>query len=145
MICYYDTSAFIPILIAEPSSERCRRLWVAADAVCTSRLLYVEAAAALAQALRLDRLTRTQRDAALHTMDGLWREFDVIDAADSLVRRAADLADTHRLRGDDAVHCASAASAASVLDEDLVVATGDRAVLRACRELGMATADVNGG
>ena len=141
MICYYDTSAFIPILIAEPSSEVCRRLWVEADAVCTSRLLYVEAAAALAQAQRMDRVTQSQRDAALETMDSLWREFDIVDVVESLVRRAAVLADTHRLRGYDAVHCASAAS---LLDDDLVVASGDRTLLRACREVGLATADVNG-
>lgn len=50
MIGYLDASAFVPLLIAEPGSAACRRFWNDADSVVSSRLLYVETAAALAQA-----------------------------------------------------------------------------------------------
>ena len=50
MIGYLDTSAFIPLLLKEPSSAACRRFWDDCDAVVSNRLLYVETAAALAQA-----------------------------------------------------------------------------------------------
>jgi hypothetical protein len=46
------------------------------------------------------------------------------------------------LRGYDAVHLSSAEALA---DPDLVVASGDRALLRAAGERGLATAAVGGG
>ncbi|MGH3813652.1 MAG: type II toxin-antitoxin system VapC family toxin [Pseudonocardiaceae bacterium] len=139
MIGYFDTSAFVPLLISEPTSGLCRRLWDDADAVVTTRLSYVEAAAALAQALRLARLTKQSYRAAMRILDRLWDEFEVVDVDDRIVRRAAQLAYTCALRGDDAVHCASAEQ---LSDGDLVVATGDRKLLDACISLGIATADV---
>ncbi|HYU84043.1 MAG TPA: type II toxin-antitoxin system VapC family toxin [Kribbellaceae bacterium] len=140
MICYFDTSAFVPLLGREPSTPVCKRLWVDADSVVTSRLLYVEAAAALAQARRIERLDEPAHRRGLAALDRLWQEFDVIEADRSLVNRAAELAHLGALRGYDAVHCASAEF---VPDADLVVASGDRKLLAACRSLGLATADVN--
>ncbi|MGH3772463.1 MAG: type II toxin-antitoxin system VapC family toxin [Pseudonocardiaceae bacterium] len=140
MISYFDTSALVPLLIAEPSSGLCQRLWEEADAVVTTRLAYVEAAAALAQALRLARLTEQSYRSAIRILDVLWDEFEVINVDDQIVHRAAQLAYTCALRGYDAVHCASAEQ---LDDGDVVVATGDQKLLDACRSLGMATADVN--
>lgn len=140
MIGYFDTSALVPLLIAESSSEVCRRLWDDADAVVTTRLSYVEAAVALAQALLLGRLTEQNHDAAKRILDELWAEFDVIDVDDVVVRRAAQLALRCALRGYDAVHCAAAEQLDD--DDDLVVAAGDQKLLDACRALGMATADI---
>ncbi len=91
MIGYFDTSAFVPLLIAEPASGLCRRLWDDADAVVTARLTYVEAAAALAQALRLARLTKQSYRAAMRILDRLWDEFEVADVDDRIVRRATQL------------------------------------------------------
>jgi predicted nucleic acid-binding protein len=141
VICYFDTSAFVPLLIAEPGSPFCRRLWDEADDVVTTRMLYAEAAAALAQARRLERLTEPKHQAALHILDRMWADFDIVEVSDQLVHRAAQLARTCALRGYDAVHCASAEQ---VNDDDLVVASGDRRVLDSCATLGLATADTNG-
>jgi predicted nucleic acid-binding protein len=52
LIGYLDTSAFVPLLIEEPTSAACLEFWNAADAVISTRLLYVESAAALARAER---------------------------------------------------------------------------------------------
>jgi predicted nucleic acid-binding protein len=135
LIAYFDTSAVVPLLVAEPSSGLCRRLWDDADAVVTSRLTYVDAAA-LAQALRLVRLERRSHRAAAHIPDRLWDEFDVVDIGDDIMRRAAQLAYSCALRGYDAVHCACAERLG---DDDLIVATGDRRLLAACMSLGMAS------
>jgi hypothetical protein len=59
---------------------------------------------------------------------------------EELVRIAGLLALQQSLRGYDALHCASAES---VLADDLVVVSGDRQLLKACSDLGMATADVD--
>ncbi len=140
MIGYFDTSAFVPLLVEERSSAFCKRLWEDADAVVTTRLLYVEAAAALAQALRMTRLTTRNHHAALRTLDRLWVELDIVDVDREIVDRAAKLAHACALRGYDAVHCASAEQ---LDDADLVVASGDRKLLEACASLGLTTADVN--
>ncbi|HEV2086949.1 MAG TPA: type II toxin-antitoxin system VapC family toxin [Cryptosporangiaceae bacterium] len=140
MIVYFDTSAVVPLLVTEPGSVSCRRLWDDADAVVTTRLLYVEAAAALAQALRLRRLTGREHQSALRMFDQLWLEFDLVEVDEGLVNRAARLAHDRALGGYDAVHCASAEQIAAA---DLVVAGGDRKLLEACAQLGLATADVN--
>jgi predicted nucleic acid-binding protein len=140
MICYLDTSACVPLLVEEPSTTICRRLWDQADDVVTSQLLYVEAAAALAQAMRSTRVTERQRRGALRVLDRLCDELAVVRIDEPLTRRAADLAHQYALRGYDAVHCAAAES---VHADDLVVASGDRRLLGACSGLGLATADVN--
>lgn len=142
MICYFDTSAFVPLLVAEPSSSACQQLWDDADAVVTTRLLYVETAAALAQAARLDRVDARGHRVSLHNLDRLLAEFEIVEVDEPVVHRAAELARQCALRGYDAVHCASAEQ---LDDNDLVVASGDRKLLDACRALGLATADVNDG
>lgn len=141
MICYFDTSACVPLLISEPGSSLCQRLWDEADDVVTSRLLYVEAAAALAGARRCGRVTERERRSALRILDRLWGEFHVIEVDHVVAGRAADLAHECELRGYDAVHCASAEL---VNADDLVLASGDKHLLGACTALGLATADING-
>ncbi len=140
MIGYLDTSAFVPLLIAEPSSPSCRRFWDDADTVVASRFMYVEAAASLAQARRLDRLTTRTHRGALALLDQLWEQVDAVEVDQPAVVRAATLAEQLGLRGYDAVHCVAAESAA---DDDLVAAAGDRGLLTAWSKLGLATYDTN--
>jgi predicted nucleic acid-binding protein len=140
VIVYFDTSAFVPLLVSEPGSGLCRRLWDDADDVVTTRLLFVETAAAVAQAQRLGRLTARQHQSMLRILDRLWAEFAIVEVDEGIVSRAAELAHTCALRGYDAVHCASAEQ---LDDGDLVVAAGDRKLLEACASLALTTADIN--
>lgn len=137
MIVYFDTSAFVPLLVTEPGTPSAGELWNSADEVVTTRLLYVEAAAALARARRMGRITDRNQRAAVDSLDDLWRDFRVIEVDETVIRRGAELADRHALRGYDAVHCASAER---IDAPDLVVASGDKDVLTACTELALATA-----
>ncbi|WP_406233484.1 type II toxin-antitoxin system VapC family toxin [Nocardia sp. NBC_01009] len=140
MIGYLDTSAFVPLLVSEPSSHACRRFWNDADAVVSSRLLYIETAAALAQAHRMARLRDAEYAACRHLLDQLWPQIEITEVDEALILRAAELADLLALRGYDAVHCASAEQ---VEDTDLVVASGDKRLLEAWKALGLATFDTN--
>ncbi|WP_020386624.1 type II toxin-antitoxin system VapC family toxin [Kribbella catacumbae] len=140
MICYFDTSAFVPLLVPEPSSAACRRLWDDADDVITSQLLYVETAAALALGVRTKRLTREREAEALQVLDRFWSDFYVVEPDDRLVSRAAMLTSQQALRAYDAVHCATAEQ---VNDSDLIFASGDRQQLKAGEALGFCVADVN--
>jgi predicted nucleic acid-binding protein len=141
VIVYFDTSAFVPLLVVEAGTPAGRELWEAADEVAASRLLYVEAAAALARAHRLGRMTSRQHRASITALDDLWQDFRVLEVDDAVVVRAAELADRCALRGYDAVHCASAER---IDAPDLVIASGDKEVLGACAVLGIATALVGG-
>ena len=138
MIGYLDTSAFVPLLVAEPTSKSCRRFWDDSDSVVSSRLLYVETTAALTQARRIDLLTARTHRASLTLLDQLWAEIDIVEVDDQIVTRAADLARHMNLRGYDAVH---AASAEQLADDDLVAACGDSELMHAWSTLGLSVFD----
>jgi uncharacterized protein len=141
VIGYLDTSAFVPLLIAEPTSAACRRFWDDADVVVSSRLLYVETAAALAQARRMDRLSGPGHDTALRMLEALWSQVEVVEVDEALVARAATMAYQLGLRGYDAVHFAAAEQ---LNDDDVVAACGDQRLLSAWANIGVATYDTNG-
>lgn len=140
MILYLDTSALVPLLIEEPWSARCGELWDDADRVTSTRLAYVEAVAALAQAARLGRLSAPGVGNGREVLDVLWDAVDVIEMDRELMLSAADLAIIHGLRGYDATHCAAAIA---VNDDRLVAASGDRRLLAAWRTEGVATWDAS--
>jgi predicted nucleic acid-binding protein len=137
LIVYFDTSALVPIVIEEDSSERASRLWDEADRVVSSRLLYAEARAALARAGRSARIDPSGLRRAVGILDDLVEEIDMVEVTDSLVHRAGALAEQLSLRGYDAIHLASAEM---VHDTDLVVATGDGALRAAAATLGLGIA-----
>lgn len=139
MIAYLDTSAVVPLLVAEAGSTRAMSLWDGADRVVSVRLLYPESRAALAQAYLLRRLTARQFREAVREFDSRFEQVDVVEIDDQLARRAGHLAEAHRLRGYDAVHLAAADR---VRDAELVVVAGDGALLDAATSEGMTIAAV---
>lgn len=128
MIAYFDTSAVVPLLIAEAGSQRAGSLWDHADRVASVRIVYAEARAALAQAERMDRVTARQRRGAVVELDALYDEIDLVEVDVALVRTAGGLAEAHGLRGYDAIHLAAAVR---LRDPDLVVVAGNTALLDA--------------
>jgi predicted nucleic acid-binding protein len=138
VIAYFDTSALVPLIIAEPASSRCRSVWDAADAVLCADLGYVEAAAALARARRAARMTDDEHQESLRRLDDLWGQLLAVPVDGFLVREAAGLAAEHALRAYDAVHCAAAGRLA---DSATVAVSGDQALLRAWSAEGLATID----
>lgn len=137
MIAYFDTSALLPLLVEEPTSEAAARLWDEAMRVASVRLLYPEARAALAQAQRMARLSPVQLATAVAGLSALDDQLDHIEVTAPLATRAGELAEAAGLRGYDVVHLAAAESMA---DPDLVVVTGDGPLRNAARDLGLATA-----
>jgi uncharacterized protein len=125
----------------EPSSVWCRLVWDASDDAVTSRLAYVETAAALAQALRNGRMTASQHVASSELLEAVWAQCEVLELDQPLAVAAGSMAHAYGLRGYDAVHCASADR---LHDDDLVAVSGDRKLLTAWGSLGLAVFDVNG-
>jgi predicted nucleic acid-binding protein len=139
VIAYFDTSAVMPLLVAEPGSDRAAALWDGADRVVSMRLVYPEARAALAQAERLGRLTARQLRDAVTEFDALFEQIDLVEVDDVLARRAGELAEVRQLRGYDAVHLAAADR---VRDPSVVIIAGDGALLAAAAAEGLAVAEL---
>ena len=137
MIAYFDSSAVIPLLIGEPSSATCVRMWNEAARSVSVRLLYPEARAALARAERMGRITKSQHQVAVTELETIITEIDHVEITAQLARNAGDLAQAHQLRGYDAVHLAAAMAA---FDAELVLVTGDNDLAGAARSLGLPVA-----
>ena len=137
MIAYFDTSAIVPLLVREPTSDHCARLWDDATRIVCARLIYPEACAALARAVRMRRLTSTQMVAATAELDELVAQIDFIELSENLARTAGRLAQQHGLRGYDAVHLAAGVT---IADHDVVLVTCDADLAAAARSTGLATA-----
>ena len=87
MIGCFDTSALVPLVIAEPSSIRCGELWNACDQRLASILVIAEGHAALAQALRLGRLTPDEHENAAALLDVRIDELDLVLPARQMMNR----------------------------------------------------------
>ncbi|MDR2896664.1 MAG: type II toxin-antitoxin system VapC family toxin [Propionibacteriaceae bacterium] len=140
MIGYVDTSAVVPLIIHEPSSDRCVDLWMRCDIRLSSVIVVAEAMAAIAMAHRLDRLTDQQHAQACDLLEAQLDEFTFITPTLTIARAAGRLADDHGLRGNDAIHLASALA---VNEPHLVMISGDRVLLEAAAVANLATIDTN--
>lgn len=141
MIAYFDTSAFLKLVVEEVGSDQAIEIWSAAETTVSSVLLYPEALAALAQAERLARLSPVRRRDARAEFEALFADVGLVAASTDLLRQAGDLAETHALRGYDAVHLASALA---IADDRTVMVTADRHIRTAARNVGLATANLPG-
>jgi uncharacterized protein len=140
VIAYFDTSALIPLIIEEPSTAVCLRLWNEASRIASVRLLYAEARAALARAHRIGRLTATQLTESIDALEDIEAQLDHVEITDELVRTAGALAQTHGLRGYDAVHLAAGLS---MSHDDVVFVTGDLTLATAAQGSGVAVSNTN--
>jgi uncharacterized protein len=109
-----------------------RALWDGAGEVFSVELAEVEVRAALARRLRGGRLVAARR-----RFDRYRDDLVVIPVDTVLVEQASEAAERHRLRALDAIHLATAVT---VRDRSLVVATWDGELARAARDVGLATA-----
>ncbi len=91
MIADFDTSALLPLVVSEASTDVCNRIW-RSTRVVSVRLLYPEARAALARAERMGRLSRSQLVAAVAELESILAEVDLIEVTDELARAAGELA-----------------------------------------------------
>ena len=113
MILYLDTSALVKLFVREPHSERVRKAVSEGRLVATHAISYVEACATFAR-VAYDRGEDALFSAMRRNLDLQWEAWDILSVTEPLVRRAADLAGSHRLRGYDSLHLAAAESAFAV-------------------------------
>ncbi len=136
-VVFFDSSAFVKLLVEEGGSDTAARLWDEADAVVASRLARPEVGAALAAARRGGRLEPGDEQSARRAWDEFWDATRVIELTEHLAEVASALAARMVLGGADAVHLASALTLAEV---DLVLVTWDRRLSTAAVEAGVMVA-----
>lgn len=133
---YFETSAFVKLLVTEPGSQTAGRAWLGGFEVSCSPLLFVEARATLAAARRARRMTGTGFSRAKDRLRTMRAEIYEVQVDAAVLTRAEELAEEEGLRGYDAVHLASALFAGN----DVLV-TADAALIEAGQRRGLSVVD----
>lgn len=138
MIAYFDTSAVMPLVVAEPGSLEAQRRWTDANRVASARIVYAEGRAALAMAARTGRISAADLRTAVARLEAIYDRLELVEVSDRLVRVAGRLSEEHALRGYDSVHLAAAELARG--DSELVFVAGDGDLCRAAEAVGLQVA-----
>ena len=139
---YLDTSALVKCYIAEDGSDDVIALMADAAAVATSLVTRTEVAAALAKAVRDDRMDEDEAQRAHRKFLREWPDFGRVPVTDALVERADALAWEHGLRAYDSVQLAAALACEDMvvaLGVDVLLATFDRQLCKAAARVGLST------
>lgn len=136
-IVYFDSSAFVKLLVEEEGSDLGAALWDGADAVVSSRLAYPEVRAALAAAGRDRRLEVEELERAGLAWEEYWAATRPVELSAAVASHAGQLAGPYALRGADAVHLASALAVGT---EELLFAAWDRRLRAGVDAAGVALA-----
>jgi uncharacterized protein len=104
---YFDSSAFVKLLVEEDGSDLAAALWDGCDAAVSSRLADPEVRAALAAAGRADRLDAADQSRAEAAWEDYWASTRPVEVTEPVAAHAGRLAGERALRGSDAVHLAS--------------------------------------
>ena len=107
-LLYVDTSALFKRYVQEDESEAGLARIEEAPAVGTALITHVEVAAALAQAVRQERMGRREAREAEREFLRDWDDFTRIGVTETLAERAGRFAWQYNLRGYDAVQLAAA-------------------------------------
>ena len=107
-LVYFDSSAFIKLVVEENGSDIAAALWDGSDAAISSRLAYPEVCAALAAAGRDGRLDAGAQQQAEAAWEEYWSAARPVELTATIADNAGTLAGEPALRGADAVHLASA-------------------------------------
>src|SRR5438105_1855474 len=99
-----------------------------ADVIASSLIAYVETRAALSRKHRLGDTSLEQLSRQKEQFERDWDEMRQLPSDDRTVRRAAELAEQHALRGFDALHLASAALLQVELQSEVIFGCFDSAL-----------------
>jgi predicted nucleic acid-binding protein len=106
-IVYFDSSAFVKLIVEEEGSDLAAELWDGCDVPVSSRLAYPEVRSALAAAGRDGRLDEAGQQEAEHVWEDFWSVTRAVELTEAVARHAGRLASNFALRGADALHLAS--------------------------------------
>lgn len=139
MILYLDASALVKRYVLETESAEVEEAIANSRLYGTGTITQVEVVAALARAVRVQKLTAANADVALRGFRIQWPDLIRLPVSEPVITIAADFAWTYGLRGYDAVHLAAARSWADALSSQVTFATFDRRLWEAAQRVGMST------
>ena len=122
---YWDSSALLPLLVQEATSEQVLECARSDPAIVTWWGTRIECVSAIARLERDDQLSSHGVRAALARLEALSREWSEVPALEELRSHATRLLRTHRLRSADALQLAAAIIAADGSTSSLAFMTLD--------------------
>ena len=135
---FWDASAIVPLLIAEPASRRLQALAAKDPAMLVWWGSQVECVSALARIERDGALTADAIALALERLDALEMSWHEIDPSDSIREAAIRFLRVHPLRSADALQLAAAFLGAERRPASLQIVTLDDRLSSAARKEGFA-------
>lgn len=105
---YWDASALVALVVAEPGTARTRALLGEDPVIVTWVWTSVEIVSAIERRARQGELTRAQRRSAIERFDDLASSWDEVTDALAVRRRAVSLLARHPLRAADAAQLGAA-------------------------------------
>lgn len=138
MILYLDTSAWLKLYVDERGTQEVIAAVQSAQLVAISRIAYAEARAALARVLREKRTSLAEHRKRIAALDADYVEVLKVEVSEEIVRQAGELAESHALRGFDAIQLASARWLARKTRKPVRVLAFDQRMNEAAHALGLA-------
>jgi predicted nucleic acid-binding protein len=137
LILCIDTSALVKLYVPEPESEAVQTLVGSAQVAAVSLVAFAEARAAFARKRRERAVSPKDYRRIVREFDDDWDHYFVVHVTEPLVKRAAQLADKHGLRGYDAIQLSSAIVLHEQSGEPVSFCCFDARLLRASRREGL--------
>lgn len=132
---FWDSSALVPLLVAEDTSEPLEELFQDTESVAVWWGTEVECASAVARLERMGQLTPTETNEAFQQLQELAQIWHLIDPVETIRVSAKRFLRVHRLRAADALQLAAAFLVAEGRPASLeIVCLDDRLVAAAQKE-----------
>ena len=137
MILNLDTSCLVKLYINEPGTEEVKKAAGRADEIVSSLVAEAEFRSALARRRRDGLLTPSELTALKQKFRADWSEMFHVQLSDGISAFAGDLAESHGLRGFDAIHLASALSVVDDQDGEAWFFSADAKLNAAAKREGL--------
>lgn len=138
MILYLDSSHIVKLCVEEPGSADVEALVASVDDTAASRIAYAEVRSALARKRREGGIPDEKYANTVAAFRVEWRHMLVQEVTQQVVELAGALCETHKLRGMDAIHLASAKLLAAESELPVRVSTSDPRLHVAAKAEGLA-------
>ncbi|MCL5986755.1 MAG: type II toxin-antitoxin system VapC family toxin [Actinobacteria bacterium] len=136
MILYLDTSALVKLYIEETGFTIIRNLVNNSDVVATSKISYVESSAAFVRNRDEGAITEKNYHQVIRDFKVDWETYYTIDISESILYRAGDLTDIHKIKALDAIHLASSLILSHRLQNPVTFACWDARFWKAAKKEG---------
>jgi len=133
---FWDTSALVPLIVAEPGTRLAERLLREDPAVVVWALTRVELLSALARRRRAEPSAARRLQTARREIVGAWPRWSEVTAVELVRRHAERVVETHAIRAGDALQIGAALVAAGDQPDELDFVTFDRSQATAAEREG---------